>query len=185
MPNTTRPRPLTDRRRRWGPALVVGLLTAMLVTLGGGASIAGSGDGLVRTIGDETLTPNVQVQANLKFTPGKVRIGSGDSLTVRHDDKTTAPHTLTLVDASEQPQTFEDLFDPTFCPTCDAALGAHFSSFPPTAVVDGGDGFNEVGDSVLFFEDESLTVDVTAPSGATLAFICAIHPWMQGTLIVP
>jgi hypothetical protein len=30
----------------------------------------------------------------------------------------------------------------------------------------------------------SISIKVTAPAGTTLHFICAVHPWMQGTLKV-
>jgi hypothetical protein len=30
----------------------------------------------------------------------------------------------------------------------------------------------------------SITVPVTAPSGTTLSYFCAIHAWMQGSITV-
>lgn len=79
------------------------------------------------------------------------------------------------------PQTFEDLFIGD-CPTCDAAGFEHFVN--GDLVVDGGDGFNAVGDSILFFDGVTVQIDVTAAPGTTLSFLCIIHPWMQGSITV-
>ena len=40
------------------------------------------------------------------------------------------------------------------------------------------------GDSIVLFPGESFTVQVTAPAGTVLHFMCVIHPWMQGEIIV-
>jgi hypothetical protein len=41
------------------------------------------------------------------------------------------------------------------------------------------------GDSLLVDADHPvIKARVSAPAGTTLRFICAIHPWMQGKLIV-
>lgn len=161
--------------------LITSVVVAFTAVTGVGVGVAGSGNNLLRTLGDETLIPNVQVQATLKFSPGTLQVASGDTLTIEHADKTEAPHTLTVVDPGELPQTFEDLFMGD-CPTCDAAGFEHFVNGNP--VVDGGDGFNAAGDSILFFHGQTVQIDVTAAPGDTLAFICIIHPWMQGALNV-
>ena len=55
-------------------------------------------------------------------------------------------------------------------------------------VVDvGAPGFNEPGDSLFFVAEEpfnTISAQVTAPAGTTLKYLCAIHPWMQGTITV-
>jgi hypothetical protein len=49
----------------------------------------------------------------------------------------------------------------------------------------GKPGLNQPGDSILITaEDPVIKARVTAQAGTTLRFICAIHPWMQGKLIV-
>ncbi len=40
------------------------------------------------------------------------------------------------------------------------------------------------GDSIILFPGESFTVQVTAPVGTILHFMCIIHPWMQGEIVV-
>ena len=37
---------------------------------------------------------------------------------------------------------------------------------------------------MLIFEGQEIGANVTAASGTTLHFLCAIHPWMQGRLVV-
>ena len=52
-------------------------------------------------------------------------------------------------------------------------------------VVNAGEpGLDAPGDSLFFFDDTSISAPVTAPSGTTLKYLCAIHPWMQGTIVV-
>jgi len=40
------------------------------------------------------------------------------------------------------------------------------------------------GDSIVLFPGESFMVQVTAPVGTVLHFMCIIHPWMQGEIVV-
>ena len=132
----------------------------------------------VRTTGDERVVPNAMVQATLRFTPGMIKVASGDEMTFTHDDATTAPHTATIVEEFPEP-TLEAIFA---CAPCAAALAAHGVSGP--VVNTGAAGLDGPGDSLLFFDDTSISAPVTAPSGTTLLYLCAIHPWMQGTIVV-
>jgi plastocyanin len=138
----------------------------------------------VRTLGDERVVPNAMVQATLRFTPGMIKVASGESVTWTHDDDTTAPHTVTIVEQFPEP-TLEAIFG---CGSpgepCAVALAAHFANgFTPVVEV-GGAGLDSPGDSLFFFDDTSITATVTAPSGTTLKYLCAIHPWMQGEIDV-
>jgi len=40
------------------------------------------------------------------------------------------------------------------------------------------------GDSIILFPSESFMVQITAPAGTVLHYMCIIHPWMQGEIIV-
>jgi plastocyanin len=136
----------------------------------------------VRTEGDNKLVPNSMVQSTLRFTPGTIMVNSGDEVTWQHDDRTTEPHTITIVDESGLPDVFEEVFA---CAPCAAALGGHFPAGPPVFVLNAGvAGLDTAGDSLLIFDDESVTAAVTAPSGARLTYLCAIHSWMQGEINV-
>ena len=51
----------------------------------------------------------------------------------------------------------------------------------------GPEGFDEEGDSLALAPKgphKSGTVVISAPAGTTLYYMCAIHPWMQGKIVV-
>lgn len=164
--------------------LTVVLAVGLAVILSTGVVLAAS-DKTVRTMGQNKLVPNVMIQSTLHFTPGKIAVASGDAVTWQHNDQTTEPHTVTIVDESDLPTTVDEVFG---CQApgepCGEALAAHFGP-PLDPVVDvGAAGLNEPGDSLLLFDDQSVTATVSAPSGARLFYLCAIHPWMQGEITV-
>jgi plastocyanin len=139
----------------------------------------------VRTIGDERVVPNAMVQATLRFTPGMIKVASGEQLTWTHDDNTPEPHTVTVVEAFPEP-TLDAIFA---CGApggpCEIALTAHFAGGVFHPVVEAGaPGLDAPGDSLFLADDTSVTATVSAPSGTTLLYLCAIHPWMQGTIAV-
>jgi hypothetical protein len=50
--------------------------------------------------------------------------------------------------------------------------------------VAGGPGLDGRLDTLWLPPGTSITVPVTAPSGTTLSYFCAIHAWMQGSITV-
>ena len=165
------------------PALVTIVLVATLLI---GVGVAYSADADVRTRGDNRLVPNALIQSTLKFAPGQVGARSGATLTWVHADKTTEPHTITIVNESELPRTVDEVFEPD-CPSCEAAAEGHFASgFPPVLFVDadGDGGLNTPGDSLWLPPGEQISGTVTAEAGETLSYLCIIHPWMQGSIRV-
>jgi plastocyanin len=139
----------------------------------------------VRTTGDERVVPNAMVQATLRFTPGPITVTSGATVTWTHDDRTTEPHTVTIVEAFPE-ATLEAIFG---CGApggpCAAALDAHFAGGTFHPVVEAGEpGLDSPGDSLFLADDQTISATVSAPSGSTLKYLCAIHPWMQGTITV-
>lgn len=160
-------------------------LTVAVATLALLSSVVAASDRTVRTTGDERVIPNVMVQATIRFTPGMIKVASGEDVTWTHDDRTTAPHTVTIVD--ELPGASLDEIFGCGAPggDCDVALTAHFAGGFNPVVEAGGPGLDAAGDSLFFGDDQSVTATVTAPSGTTLLYLCAIHPWMQGQIVVP
>jgi plastocyanin len=158
--------------------------TVALATFAFLASVATAADRGVRTRGDEKVVPNAMVQATLRFTPGMIKVASGDTLTFTHDDDTTAPHTITVVEAFPG-ATLEEVFA---CGNpggdCANALAAHSAGGFNPVVNAGAPGLDAPGDSLFIFDDQSVTATVSAPAGTTLRYLCAIHPWMQGTIQV-
>ena len=174
----------SDRRplRRWSRRLaVLAALSLAALTLTTAAS--GATDKTVQTKGDETFVPNSKIMATLKFAPGHVVVNSGDTLTLRHADKTLAPHTLSIVNADEVPTTIDEVF---VCEVCEEI----FNTFPePTGSVflnapGTGAGIDGRLDTLFVLPGESVSAQVTAPSGSTLPYLCAIHPWMLGEIEV-
>jgi plastocyanin len=171
------------------------LVVLMVVVLGSTAlalaALAAPGSRTVTTRGDEVLKVNVGVNSTLRFSPGPLNAGVGDSITWVAGDKIGAPHTVTLTRNPEAlVETFLEMIGIEPCPACDAAiggaLGGHFPDMlPPVLELGLGDGFGADGDSFLFgngFPASKTVVleDVTA--GETVYYFCAIHPWMQGSI---
>ena len=160
-------------------------LTAAVVTVALATNVVfAASDRGVRTIGDEIVIPNTMIQATIRFQPGMIRVASGEEVTWTHDDRTTAPHTVTVV--AEFPEPTADGIFGCGAPgePCNVALTAHFAGGFNPVVEAGGPGLDASGDSLFFGDDESISADVTAPAGSRLLYLCAIHPWMQGEIVV-
>lgn len=165
-------------------AVLVAALTALAAV---GVVSAGDDDGTVLTEGECGVEPNEIVFCTLRFSPGDITVNSGDTVTFAHADDTEDPHTITIVDPADLPTTFDEVFA---CEAglCGAILGAHFG--PPFTPVleddaDAEFGLDGPGDSLLFFHGgPPAQATITAAPGTTLFYLCAIHPWMQGTIEV-
>ena len=172
-------------RRSAAVAVAAALLTGAVffaITVQAGESRA------VRVTGTESFVPNAKVMATLRFAPGPLVVRSGDSVT--WSDETGDIHTISVVAGGDLPATIEEVFA---CPVCGPILAGHFdfSTNPPTLITpilgggaDGTAGFDGPGDSRFLFPGGSTSARITAPAGSTLHYMCAIHPWMQGTISV-
>lgn len=164
-------------------ALVVG-------TVGWLATAGGASDRTIRTEGTEQFVPNTKVSSNLRFSPGHTVVDHGDTITISHADRTDEPHTLTVVNESDIPTTVEDVFscgEPgTVCDEVFSTVGPQITdqSAAQFVNVSGGAGLDGRLDTVWLPPGTSISVQVTAPSGTTLHYMCAIHAWMQGTITV-
>lgn len=142
-----------------------------------------------------TISPNKYMQDNMFFSPGTVTVSSGDTITFKFDKPgSMEPHTLTIVKRSQLPKTGAQAEN---CMACQMLAAGHLKN--PKAAPDqnnpivhwilnkGKPGLDTVGDSVAIQEPgahKTVTVKVSAPAGTTLYFLCAVHPWMQGKIIV-
>ena len=162
------------RPRAW---LAIAMSLLLCLTFAG--SVSAGPDRTVKIIGTEHFVPNAMIQATLRFAPGPISVQGGDTVTWQND--TDEPHTITVVDA----EVFACGAPGT---PCFAALAGHTATDPPTLVLGGGAdgtaGLDGDGDSLLVFPDGSISATVTAPSGTTLHYLCAIHPWMIGSISV-
>jgi plastocyanin len=169
-----------------GAVLIMGVVSALMTT--SLHATTGGTHRTVRTAGSETFAPNARIASNLRFIPGDVQIRSGGTLTLETGDSTQEPHTLTIVDADEVPASIDEVFE---CGAPDTVCAAVFAFFPeseePPRVIEGPGthaGIDGRLDTLLVMPGESVSATVTAPSGTTLYFICAIHAWMQGRIVV-
>jgi plastocyanin len=141
-----------------------------------------------------TFAPNKYIQDNMAFSPGTVTVKSGESLTFKFgDSKAMEPHTLTVVKKSDLPTTGDEVEN---CKACERYATPHLKN--PKAPPDqnnpivhwtldkGQPGLDAVGDSLAIQPGahKSIKEIVSAPAGTTLHFICAVHPWMQGQIVV-
>lgn len=174
--------------------LVMLFAFALLATLGLGSAGSAGPDRTVNIAGEEQFVPNAMIMATLRFSPGPISVASGDTIT--WVNKTDEPHTITIVAPEDVPTSLGEVFT---CGApggpCYAALVGHFSTTPPTLVLGGGAdgtaGLDGVGDSLLVFQENpnpnlpsTVSAKVTAPSGTTLNYLCALHPWMIGSITV-
>ncbi len=124
---------------------------------------------------------------DLRWLPAKTRIRSGGRLTLRN---LTRPgtlkeiHNFSIVTSRQVPRTQLEALD---CRICKAINERHdfdaITGRPRIAIVNRGRrGIDRPGDSIAF--TGTRRARVTAKAGRTLNFICAVHPWMQGKLVV-
>jgi len=64
----------------------------------------------VITQGGQSLEINVGISNTLHFSPGIVHVKSGANLTFTDQDTEADPHTLTLVNPTDMPQTIDQVF---------------------------------------------------------------------------
>jgi plastocyanin len=182
----------TSNSRR---ALVMAALGAALLALAGSALGAGGGKGPAKAKvvikGGETFKINAYVKDSVHFVGGTVTVRSGGTVTVMNT--TADAHTLSIVKSSQLPRSLKQIEN---CGVCGEIAKSHgvnpegppHPGPPPIPLVNVGPaGFDEPGDSVFIApkgHGGPVTLTVSAPSGTTLNFMCAIHPWMQGRIHV-
>ena len=165
----------------------------MLAVMAAPASAAPAPAATVEVRGGDILQPGQFIKNNFRFVPRRITVSSGDVVRwVDRDRSADAPHTITVADRADLPQTIPQL-DACYAPDglCTETIEAHdpLSDFQPPfdfRVVRGGPGLDTRGDSLLFAGPfaQSIRARVTAPAGSTLFYLCVIHPWMQGRITV-
>ncbi|MEX0753905.1 MAG: hypothetical protein WD556_02155 [Actinomycetota bacterium] len=180
-------------RRTWMLVAVSSLVVASLVGAGSG-SVAetrprdhiGAGHA-VATKGATTFEPNANVVSTLRFGTGRIVVESGDQVRWVHRDSDPDPHSITIVKASEVPESIGDVFAGE-CASCDQAAEGHFAGGGLVREVedddDGEFGLDGPGDSLWLNPGAKITSVVSAPAGTRMRYICFIHPWMIGTIKV-
>ena len=178
-------------RRSWRPPVVIAIAILVVAMVAGG-SVQASSPNTVTAVNKFSVDINKSLNIEYRFSPGTLHIQHGATLTFREGPPQppfagpVEEHTLSIVDRADVPRTLRQIF---FCPVCGPFLVAHGidDEQPPfTFVVNQGmPGLNQPGDSLLVTADHPVTrARITAPAGTTLHYICAVHAWMQGKLIV-
>jgi plastocyanin len=146
----------------------------------------------IETHGELKVKINAYIQDGQRFLPGDLKVKSGATVTLKNKSTDGAPHSLSLVKKSVLPKTGADIMA---CAACGPLMVAHQADpntgEPQVPLVDvGGAGFDTMGDattagdSIFLPPKGKVTFKVTAKKGSRLYFMCAIHPWMQGSFIV-
>jgi plastocyanin len=171
-------------------ASFVALVSVAALTVASAISSTGSAGprthdqiNVVAARGGEDFEPNALIFSTFRFDPGLTKAHTGERLRVVDQDRSAEePHTLTIVRGRDVPDTFEEIFS---CVPCGEALNQHFATDPPTLKVNvGAPGLDAPGDSLLFFSGQSIGSTISADGPRTLWFVCALHPWMQGRIVV-
>ncbi len=181
-------------------ALIALVLGAALLALGGsaladgGKSAGKSGkapsSAKVLITGSESFKTNAYIKDSVHFVAGTVTVSPGATITL--SNKTDDEHTFSIVKKAQLPRTLAQIEHCTVCGEIAKAHGVNPEAAPtgppPIPLVNVGPvGFNEPGDSTVIGPQghgSTVTFKVTAAAGSTLYFMCAIHPWMQGRIVV-
>jgi hypothetical protein len=167
---------------------VVALLVVALAVVGGTAVAApqkAKKNATLEMKGKLIVKRNKFIKDEARFSPGIVSIRSGGTLTLRN--RQPQPHTFSIVKGSDVPRTTGRILNcgapGTICDTLFTAHQPDPQGNPTKPIVDvGAPGIDQPGDSIILNPKQTVKVNVSAPKGTTLNFVCAIHAWMQGRL---
>lgn len=181
-------------RSRRKALVALGLLAvaaALAVAVAAAAATSAPRSAKLLAIGGTSFKVNKYVQDGVRWAPGTLTIRSGGTLTIVN--KTSEPHTFSIVKKSQLPRTKSQMENCKICLTIAQAHGVDPNSNqqgpPPKPLVDVGKvGFDEPGDSDARIAPKgsgpSVQDKITAKAGTTLYYLCLIHPWMQGKIVV-
>ena len=184
--------------------LVAGAIASLTVMTVGQASAASIPPRTVEIVGNQDLgAPSGEV---FYFKQGRIVVHKDDTVTWKNE--TVAPHSITIVESKDVPQT---LAETVAWPFTENFLVAHAPTIgkdgPVPPFVPSLDTFkataasparlDSAGDSLLVAEmgagypstlggviPDSVSAVITADAGTTLSYMCAIHPWMNGEIQV-
>jgi plastocyanin len=170
-------------------------LLVVVATLGAlgssGVSLADhtSADHTVEILGGTTITPGASIQNDWRFAPRHIDVSPGDTVAWHSVADEAAPHTITLVRQSKLPQNLAEM-EQCYAPgePCAGALRRHGNRQNRKFIVeddqDDERGLDEPRDSRWVKANETLTARISSEGGKTLYYLCALHPWMQGSINV-
>ncbi len=145
----------------------------------------------VDVVTDFVFVPGKSLELDFYFDPASIAVQHGQRVRWVQVGPYEDPHTVTVVTKADLPQTFEES-EACFAEgaPCAEALAAHFPEGEQGPFVRrvnvGRTGLDQPGDSVWLEPavGNRISAPITAPAGTTLYYLCALHPWMQGSIIV-
>ena len=169
-------------------ARAAGVIACALAVAGIGAAAADAAK-TVQVRGGIVFEPNQALTDTLRFAPGALTVRPNERITWVDRDRMPDPHTITIVLPREVPDRVNELFN---CQSGPCALANQHLADPNDPNSDiararvnvGKAGLNTRGDSLYLAPGGRISARVTARAGRRLAYICAIHPWMQGSIRV-
>jgi len=156
---------------------------ATLLTAGLTAASATAAE-TVRTRGGVEFEPNQFIRDTHRWEPGHIVVTRNERVTWVDGDESSDPHTITVANERALPDTTEELVECRVCELAIAHLGPNDPDFARMRVNVGRAGLNQHGDSLALLPGGRISAKVTAPVGRTLHYLCALHPWMQGSITV-
>ena len=157
------------------------------VALVAAAPAGAQGGNTIVVKGGTIMRPGKAIIDNMRFRPMRKTVRTGSTLTI--NNRTAAPHTLSLVRAADLPKNAAQMERFFGSSVMGEFMQAHQvdpeneEAPPGQPLVNVGDeGLDQRGDSIFFGPKSKETIKVSAPEGSKLSYICLIHPWMQGTL---
>ncbi|MGI8623920.1 MAG: hypothetical protein ACR2NB_10665 [Solirubrobacteraceae bacterium] len=180
--------------------LITGAVALCLALVGTGAAVAAQSGpapkrATIRAVQTVKVKVNRYVLDGMRWQKDTYSVRSGGTVRVVNDAPDEGPHTFTFVKKSDLPRTpMQILQHCRICEELGKAHGAdpHSDGPPKFKFLENGVGqntppnFDQPGDSALIAprKGSSINLPVTAKKGKTLYFMCLIHPWMQGKLLV-
>jgi uncharacterized cupredoxin-like copper-binding protein len=144
----------------------------------------------ITAVGGMKVKANAYVQDAQRWDANAYEVKSGDTVTLRDKSTENQPHTLSLI--KKLPKTPAQIMG---CEACGPLMAAHEANMETgeigkevveagSAGFDTGGDKTTAGDSIFLAPKGKVTFKVTAKKGTTLNFVCAVHPWMLGTIKV-
>jgi plastocyanin len=174
--------------------------------IGNGVANAATEQRTVTIAGGQQFIPDVSFSDTQHFEQRVVAVRTGQSISWHNT--TDEPHTISVVAASDLPRTVAQVES---CQVCGPFLGQHAPNVGPDgqpappfvffldnlAPNAGPAKFDSTGDSIIVAPQgaqfpsttgstisDTVSAVISAPAGTTLNYMCAVHPWMQGSIRV-
>jgi plastocyanin len=134
--------------------------------------------------------PGFWVRDNMRFTPFKQTVRKGSTVTLVNKGPAQEPHSISFVKKSQLPKTTRAInrcsIPKGICLKIAIAhqVDLQSGSVGKPVVDVNKRGVDGPGDSLFIAPGKGVKFQVTAKKGTTLYYLCAVHPWMQGSIKV-